>query len=260
MSPIPQHFYSAKTKLIAWSLLQPLLSILERDTSLPAPGENPLQPRAAGPERYILAISAMAEQVQRYARRTGPDNESFYVSTRVVTPVLEEYHRHFHEYGTKLPTPPNYAMIQLDTVLGKNIYQFQAFASGVFDFFFPSCFTYNNVQLQILGEMGHAALKVILSKLFARDPRGGPEHRKLFEKIFENADLLRKARYSDFVEDRNKDHGFIEISTISNMLMDVLRNAAIASLNYLAQIFPSLITNPLYKDQVERLHFMSTAY
>jgi hypothetical protein len=247
-------------KLVAWALLRPLLEILEKDTVIPAPGENPLQAKQGSPEKYVLAITSMASQVDQYCKHEMTDNTSVYVSSRVIVPFLEEYHRHFHEYGTKLPVLPNYGMLQMDSMVGKSIYHLQALASGVYEFFYPSCFTYNNVPIQILAEMGHAALKTILSKLFALDGRKSLENKSLFEKIAADANLLKQLRCSDLVEDRNRGQDFLEISSISNMIMDILRNAAINSLHYFALIFPSLVTNPLYKSQVEGLHYMSTAF
>ena len=255
----PQHFYSPKTKLIAWSLLRCLLGILETDTIIAAPNEDPINAKPGSPEKYALALRSMGAHITQYCNRPSNDGDAIYVHTRFITPFLEEYHMHYSEYGAMLPTPPSYIDIPTTDFISSSMYHLHALASGVHEYFYPSCFTYNNVPIQILSEMGHAALKFILLRLFKLDYRGSLENLLLFDMIAKNADVLKKLRCSDFVADKAQGRDFLEVSVVSNKIMEVLRCAAINSLSAFQRKYGVIVTNPLYRAQVERLHYMSTA-
>jgi len=253
-------FNSAPIKLIAWAVLQCLLRIYREDTALMAPGENILSAGDQRTMRYKLATLAISQQVTRFTEM--PNSTSYnYISSKLIEPILSAFHVEFPRYCKKTPLPPQYGALNIDPVLSQSVHRLHPFFSAAYRSFLPLTFTYNAVPLQWIVQFAHAIMKIIIEELFSRDPNSEKlVHERLFSKIAQSIDAVQKIDIIHFMEDRMGDNTFLDCFIVSNMIVEVLRKAAIRSLHHFAEVCPFLHSAVAFRSQLDMLYYSEKAY
>lgn len=257
-------FNSVNTKLIAWSVLQTLLKIYREDTNLPAPTENvPTNSVVAAvgerTKRFQLSILALAKQVYEYTNKSN-DSVTPFIAEKLVNPFLEYLNAEFPRYCAKIQVSPMNNEMSLDPMLAQNIHQLHALFSVVHVSFFPQTFNYTGMPLQQVMYFADGFMRAMLAQLFKLTADSRLENTDLFELIGKNGTVLAKLQAAAFIQDKMQDALFLEISMISNKLVDMLRKVAIACYNNIAAIVPSLHTNARFRDGLEALYYSQKAF
>jgi len=249
--------HSKKVKLVGWAIMQILVGICDTETKMVAPAENVLSQTADRSKRFILFLTAMSLHVEKYADGTASDTTNLYIEARVVRPFLEMLHREFTALNMpKLQLVPtvNNRMIEMSRIVGETIYQLHAFTSSIHEFFFPPCFKYEDLNIDLSAQLANAAIKCLLRTLFSREYDQSLTHSLLFTKIAELMEHLAKITPVVYLEEKADQQIYLKVAEVVNLIAAVVRKAALSSVTMFGEAFPiPLVSNKAYQAHIDML-------